>query len=73
MKGSPDITTNSRDINNEFLIHADGSGLRQLTAVSSATHQMLSAVWIDGGKRIHLSRIDPHILPVFGGVSNTFA
>jgi serine/threonine protein kinase len=69
---------------NEFVIHADGSGLRQLTAVSPATRQMQAAIWIDGGKRILAANskagasiidphpgspvVEPHILPGFGGI-----
>ncbi len=72
----------------EWLIHPDGSGLRQLTAVTSAARQMQLSIWVDGGKRLLAARqsggpsfldphparpvVDPPGLPGFKGLDRVF-
>ncbi|HEY2018815.1 MAG TPA: protein kinase, partial [Bryobacteraceae bacterium] len=71
-----------------WLIHPDGGGLRQLTAVTTAGHEMQGSSWIDKGNRILASRqvggpsildpragvpvIDPPGLPGFAGEQGDF-
>src|SRR6185369_6534299 len=40
----------------QWLIHPDGSGLQQLTAVTAAGRQMQSSVWVEGGGRLLANR-----------------
>jgi serine/threonine protein kinase/Tol biopolymer transport system component len=59
--------SNRSGLYNVWTIHPDGSGLRQLTAVTTAGHEMQIPIWVDHGRRILASRqmgvpalLDPH-------------
>jgi hypothetical protein len=80
--------SNRGGLYNLWLIRPDGSGLRQLTAVTTAGHEMQGSSWIDRGTRILASRqvggpsildpragvpvIDPPSLPGFAGEQEDF-
>jgi len=56
-----------------WLIHPDGSALRQLTAVTTAGHEMQGSAWIDRGSRILASRQGggPSLLDPAAGLRQT--
>ena len=80
--------SNRRGLYDVWSIHPDGSGLRQLTAVTSASRAMQISEWIDRGRRIVACRstggpsiLDPHAgspavdppgLPGFEGEARRF-